>query len=295
MRFGQPVRSMFLAKLKVMLPLLPRCVRAPRSGSKDRATNLGYRRKKSLLIDVALVPVEIQDNQQLADSAVIVIDVLRATSTIITALDAGAASVVAVADVEEARGLAAALGDSAVLGGERGGVTLPGFQLGNSPLEYTSELVSDRMVVLTTTNGTYTLHKVYNAAEVAVAAFLNAEAAARWGKAQLQAGRRLLLACAGTMRRFAREDACCAGLLVGILRKQLGEAVQCTDGAFAAEQLWISAERDALQVLHGSSHGAGLIELGFEADLTYCAQQSVSESVPELCDGRLVLDKGSRG
>jgi 2-phosphosulfolactate phosphatase len=242
-----------------------------------------------LFIDVTLVPAEIGEHQPLADCAVIVIDVLRATSTIVTALDAGAGSVVAVADAAEARTLAEALGEGAVLGGERGGIALPGFQLGNSPLEYTREKVAGRTVILTTTNGTYTLHRSESAAAVAVAAFINADAAVAWAGAQLKAGRKLILACAGTMRRFSREDACCAGLVVERLRQQLPGSLQCTDGAVAAEQLWIAAERNPHLVLHESSHGAGLLKLGFGADLAYCAQLSRSDSVPQLRDRRLVL------
>ncbi|MGI6082999.1 MAG: 2-phosphosulfolactate phosphatase [Limnochordia bacterium] len=242
-----------------------------------------------MFIDVTLVPAEIGEHQALADCAVIVIDVLRATSTIVTALDAGANSVVTVADVEEARTLAKALGEGSVLGGERGGVALPGFQLGNSPLEYTADKVAGKTVILTTTNGTYTLHRSSSAAAVAVAAFINLDAAACWAAQRLEKGYKLILACAGTRRRFSWEDACCAGAIVERLRREQSGSLESTDGALAAEQLWIAAGRDPHRVLKGSSHGVRLLELGFADDIAYCAQASRTNSVPQLRDKRLVL------
>ena len=243
-----------------------------------------------MFIDVTLVPAEIGEHQALQDCAVIVIDVLRATSTIITALDAGASSVVTVADVEEARMLAKALGEGAVLGGERGGIALPGFALGNSPLEYTADKVAGKTVILTTTNGTYTLHRSSSAAAVAVAAFINLDAAVDWGAQKLRQGAKLLLACAGTRRRFSWEDAWWAGAILGRLRQELSGSVETSDGALAAEQLWIAAGRDPQRVLNSSSHGANLLRLGFADDIAYCAQLSCTDSVPQLRDKRLVLE-----
>jgi 2-phosphosulfolactate phosphatase len=133
-----------------------------------------------MIVDVALVPTELPDNHQLSNQAVLVIDVLRATSTISTALAAGATSVVPVEEAGEASKLAEALGGGVILAGERGGLPLPGFHLGNSPAEYRREKVAGRVVVLTTTNGTYALRKVQAANQVGVASFLNAAAATKW-------------------------------------------------------------------------------------------------------------------
>lgn len=242
-----------------------------------------------MVIDVALVPAEIQGNQQLSRYAVVVIDVLRATSTIVTALHAGATAVVPVVDAEEASRLAEALGGSAILGGERGGVALPGFHVGNSPLEYTAERVNERVVVLTTTNGTHALRMVHGAAAVATGAFLNAAAVVRWAVAQLEVGRELLLVCAGSLGRFSWEDACFAGLVVERVRLQVGDRLQVTDGARAAEQAWLATGKSPVAAIEMSCHGAGLDRLGFGQDLTYCSQLSTIDALPELWEGRLLL------
>lgn len=240
-----------------------------------------------MIIDVALVPAEIPESHQLGGLAVVVIDVLRATSTIVTALAAGANSVVPVAEPGEARNLAAALGNGAVLAGEREGLPLPGFHLGNSPIEFTADQVAGRTVVLTTTNGTYTLRRVQSAGAVAVAAFLNADAAAAWAAGQLQSGRQLMIACSGTVRRFTWEDACLAGLLTDLVRTHVA-GVQLTDGAQAATQVWAGAGSPQVAVTM-SRHGKHLAELGFGNDLEYCAKLSIINAVPELRDARLVL------
>ncbi len=239
------------------------------------------------MIDVALVPAELPENHQLADQAVLVIYVLRATSTIVTALAAGATSVVPVSDPAEARKLAEALGDGIVMAGERGGLPLPGFDLGNSPLEYTSEKVQGKVVVLSTTNGTVALQRVQTAEKVGTAAFLNAAAAADWAVQALNEGLRLLLVCAGTVRRFSWEDTCLAGLLTCLIQERQ-EGVTCSDGAVAAVRLW-KGFNDANEVFMLSRHGKRLKELGFGADLTYCARTSVINAVPELHNARLMF------
>jgi 2-phosphosulfolactate phosphatase len=241
------------------------------------------------LIDVTLVPAEIPENHQLAGQAVLVIDVLRATSTIVTALIAGATSVVPVMDPVEARKLAAVLGDSILLGGEKEGLPLPGFDLGNSPLEYVSEKVGGRVVVLSTTNGTVALRRVQTAEKVGTAAFLNAAAAADWSVRALNEGLKLMLVCAGTVRRFSWEDTCLAGLLTCMVQERM-EGVVCSDGAIAASRLW-KGFSDPYEVFMTSRHGKRLMELGFDADLTYCAQVSAITAVPELHNARLTLEE----
>ena len=129
-------------------------------------------------LTVALTPSGL-DAGALDRTAVVVVDVLRASTTILTALDAGARAVIPVADKGEAGRLAAMLDrDAVVLAGERDGTTLPGFPLGNSPSEHTPDAVGGKTVVLTTTNGTRALVAARKAARLAVGGFVNAEAAA---------------------------------------------------------------------------------------------------------------------
>ena len=263
-------------------------------------------------IHVALVPDEIPESGLQHNQAVLVIDVLRASTTIITALAAGAVCVVPVAEIEEANRMAANIGTGALLGGERSGLRPTGFLLGNSPLEYTLQTVGGRTVVLTTTNGTYTLARCKGAGAIAVASFRNAAASARWAGAQLALGRELIVVCAGTRRRFTLEDACLAGLLTQLIQAGAeaagaevagvnaagavgadaagavgADAVLLSDGAQAAQLIWQGWKQDPVAVMHASAHGQDLARMGFQVDLDFCAQVSVVDIVPQLLNGRL--------
>jgi 2-phosphosulfolactate phosphatase len=162
-----------------------------------------------LRLDVAATPALLRA-EVVAASTVLVIDVLRASTTIVTALTSGCVGIVPVADAEEARRRAQAA-PGALIAGERRGEPLQGFDLGNSPLEFTPARVGGRTVVFTTSNGTKALVAVRAAPAVGVAAFVNLAAAAAWALA----GRRdILLVCAGERGAESLEDLVCAGLLV---------------------------------------------------------------------------------
>src|SRR5262245_39532454 len=121
-------------------------------------------------IDVFLLPALVEP-AALAGKTAVVIDVLRATTTIVQALATGAKEIVPLQEVDEARRLAEKLGEGAILGGERGGVLIPGFDLGNSPAEYTAAKVAGKTVVFTTTNGTRALQRCKMAERVLIGAF----------------------------------------------------------------------------------------------------------------------------
>ena len=160
-------------------------------------------------VDVAFTPAALA-SAALAGATALVIDVLRASTSIVTALANGCLGVVPVGDPAEARERAAAT-PGALIAGERRGEPLAGFDLGNSPLEFTRDRVGGRLVFLTTSNGTGALLAVRPAAAVAVAAFVNLSAAADWAVT----GRRdLVVACAGERGARSLEDEVCAGLLV---------------------------------------------------------------------------------
>lgn len=237
-------------------------------------------------VHVALLPGELPAKGMQHQHAVIIIDVLRASTTIITALAAGARAVMPVASIAAARDKAATL-DAAILGGERGGYRPRFFSLGNSPLEYTAAAVRDRVVVLTTTNGTYTLNRCRGAGALAVAAYRNAAATAQWAIAQIEQGRELVIACAGTKRRFTLEDACMAGMLVQLILAN-ATAITLSDAANAALTLWQAHECQPLRTLQASQHGRYLASIGFAADVAFCAQNSVVQLVPIL-NGQLLL------
>src|SRR3954452_13175887 len=167
-----------------------------------------------MIIDAVLTPAEIArlSAADLTDTTCVVFDVLRATSSMITALEHGAAEIHPVCTIEEAFAAKERMPD-AVLGGERHGDPIAGFDIGNSPLEYRD--FAGRAIVSTTTNGTIALRACDGAREVLVGAILNLQAVAEHIRAS--APSRVLLVCAATFDSFALEDAWAAGRLVELL------------------------------------------------------------------------------
>jgi 2-phosphosulfolactate phosphatase len=202
----------------------------------------------------------------------LVIDVIRATSTMCQALAAGYERVFCAAEVEEARALREALGEG-VLGGERHAVRPPGFDLGNSPREYVEPLAGT--LILSTTNGTRAVVSAAQRCErVFVASLLNLSAVV---EAARDAGDDVVVVCAGVQGTLALDDAFVAGRIVELL------GCERTDAAEAAARLvttWAGPE-EALRV---SKSGRNLMENApdLEADLAFCARESVLDVVPRL-------------
>lgn len=228
--------------------------------------------------------------QDFAPKAAVVVDVLRATSTMVTALHHGAVDILPVATPEEARSLSQQWpADSYRLGGERQALPLPGFHLGNSPLEYTPEAVAGRRLVLTTTNGTQAMLAARDAAALTIACFLNGRAVA----AELRRrGQDVAIICAGTVGRFDLVDTLCAGLLTEALTEALtgpDVPVESNDLGLAARVLYEHYRGRLPEAMRQSRHGQRLLGLGLMGDLVYCAQEDTLPVVPRWDDGRLVL------
>jgi 2-phosphosulfolactate phosphatase len=219
----------------------------------------------------------------------VVIDVIRATSTIVTAFQYGVRSILPVASVEEARQVQASA-PGALLAGERGGKRLPGFDLGNSPREFARDAVGDRDVVLTTSNGTKTLRAVGEGRAVAIGAFLNRTAVGRW---LLSRGEDALVVCSGYEGIFSLEDAVCAGAMVDRL---IGGATSVVlgDGARACQALWTRYASDVPGLLRDTGWGRHIVEIGLGADLDVCARLDVTDVVPVMLGERIVLAKPAR-
>jgi len=226
-------------------------------------------------IDVVLSPAEIDllPQRNLADSVAIVFDVLRATSTMITALAHGAAGIWPVRTIEEAWALKEKR-PGALLGGERHGDRIEGFDLGNSPLEY-RDAVQGREIISTTTNGTIALRAVEHAALVFAGSLLNIGAIAAHLHAQLPG--ELLLVCAGTFREAALEDILAAGMLIDLLPGR-----PLTDSAETALALYQQNHSDLAAVLHRARNGRALLAKGREAEVDWCARNSVIALLAEM-------------
>lgn len=211
----------------------------------------------------------------LPGATALVIDVLRASTSIITALANGCAAIVPVADPGEALRRAAAT-PGALAAGERRGEPPEGFDLGNSPLEFTADRVEGRTVFFTTSNGTAALLAVRAAAEVAVAAFVNASAAAAWAVAT---GRRLVIACAGDVGRRSLEDEICAGLLVERIRAAQPDAALGPEAEEVAGRAR-GYDRDLARLVADSPWAQRLSNRGRGADLATCLTLDTFRLVP---------------
>jgi 2-phosphosulfolactate phosphatase len=234
-------------------------------------------------IDVLMVPGEVQA-AELTGRTAVVIDVLRASTTIVEALNAGARAVYPVASVEEALRLAHTLGRSEVLlCGERRCLPIEGFDLGNSPAEFSAATVAGKTLVMSTTNGTAAMVAAQSADRVVIAAFTNLAAAA-----EELADSEPVLICSGREGRFGLEDAVCAGRLVEYLLDVDGTSWSLNDGARAALAL-SHAETNLRALFAGTAAGVRIIEAGLEADLDLCAREDVYDAVPVLHDRQITL------
>lgn len=243
----------------------------------------------ALYCDVALVQQEVE-HIELAGKTAVVIDVLRATSTLTVVLANGALRVYPTASVEEARALKTQ-DPHRLLCGERGGTRLPGFDLGNSPQEYKPEVVRGRELVMTTTNGTRAIVSTEQADTVLLASFLNLPAVVDTCR---RLGRDVVVVCAGTERRFTLEDAVCAGMICSELTgfspdDWTGGARPVFDGAVTALLLQRHWQGRILDMLRFSRHGRRLIDLGFESDLEICGQVGAYSVVPVYRGGVIEL------
>jgi 2-phosphosulfolactate phosphatase len=230
-------------------------------------------------IRVAPVPSEFAGADP--GSAVVVIDVFRASTTIAAALAGGARFVLPVADVEQAMKLAEPYAENEVLlGGERECQRIDGFQLGNSPREYTREVVAGKVVIFTTTNGTHALTAAEDATAVLVGSFVNFSAVAD-AIAEYEA---VTILCAGNNGRLSLEDFACAGGLVNRLAK--GEP-QLDDAALAARATYKNLKADLGRTLASTEHALRLADLGFRADLDFALKVDSIPIVPRLSEGRI--------
>jgi 2-phosphosulfolactate phosphatase len=211
-----------------------------------------------------------------AGGAVVVVDVLRASTTIVSALAHGCRAVVPVADADEARRRASVMaGEKPLLAGERRGETIAGFDLGNSPVELASERVRGRTVIMTTSNGTRALLAVREASAVAVAGLVNVGAAAAWA---LDQSRAVTVVCAGERGAVSLEDHVCAGLLV----ERLAGAGPATLGPGAQEAAVVGRRygKDVVRLREDSPWARHLVRTGRGGDVDRCLSLDATTLVP---------------
>ncbi len=230
-------------------------------------------------LNVHLLPDDVPADE-LIGATCVVIDVLRASTTIVYALAAGARAVIPCLTIEDAQRRAAEFPrGEALLAGERGGLPIAGFDLGNAPVEFTPHTVSGKTVVLTTTNGTRALVHCRHAARIAVGAFVNLSAVV----AIVSQGDAVHLICAGTDGQSTDEDTLFAGAVVDRLsasaERRLGET------AIVARELSRSLQSDSRKLVDAmrvSCGGKNLIAIGMAADIETAAQIDRFAIVPRF-------------
>ena len=218
---------------------------------------------------------------------VVVIDVLRASTTIAAALANGARSVIPFESAEEAitRSKSFARGDYK-LAGERRNLMIPGFDLGNSPREFTREQVEGKSILLTTTNGTAALVAVQGAREVVVGSFVNFTAVTSLVRAAARAGNDIAILAAGNDRHFSLEDATCAGRFVRATMQRI-PAAEFNDGASTALLLHRKYGGNLSRLFADATHGRALVDAGFGEDLAVCGTLDAFPVVPVYQDRQI--------
>lgn len=249
-----------------------------------------------MTIDVFFSPTVV-DEAHVEGRTAVVIDVIRATSSVVEALANGARAIFPTVSTEEAVKLASSLGrEDTLLCGERKGLKIEGFDLGNSPSEFTPEVVAGKQLVMTTSNGTRALAAVQDADRVLAAAFMNLSAVSE----TLAGAQDLIIVCAGRENRFSLDDALCAGMLIrGLLEsREGGELPERAAGEFELNDagrvvldLALKYPVDA-KFLLSTAAGKALVEVGLEGDLELCASVDRHHLVPEMRERRIGLPAG---
>jgi 2-phosphosulfolactate phosphatase len=206
---------------------------------------------------------------------VVIIDVLRASSTICTALRNGAREVIPTPDIESATKISTNLsGDSRLLGGERQGKKIDGFDLGNSPFEYTPEKVAGKTIIFTTTNGAGAIYKCRYASIALVGTFVNISSIVQ---TIVDIGGTWTVLCSGRQGAFSIEDATCAGAIIS--KVNAVDKVETDDAGLTSVVLYNKFKKSLLGMMKQSAHGKYLASIGFEEDLKLCAE---IDSVPVI-------------
>ena len=212
---------------------------------------------------------------------VVVVDIFRATSTMVTALANGVKSIKPVEDLEACRAL---VSKGYIIAGERNGQKAEGFELGNSPLSYLKGAFESKRIAMTTTNGTVAIERSKVAAEeVLIGAFLNLKATAAYIRTK---NKPVLIFCAGWKGKFNLEDSLFAGALASLLQFPY----DC-DGTLAMETLYIQVKKDLVGFLKKASHAKRLQNYNIEEDIDFCLTQNQYDIVAMLVDDEIISKK----
>ncbi|MBP2627842.1 MAG: 2-phosphosulfolactate phosphatase [Firmicutes bacterium] len=235
-------------------------------------------------IDIAFLPKDVS-KLELSNTVCIVLDIFRATTSIVTSIANGCKSIIPVLSIEDAHTLADQIGPI-LFAGERQSIKIEGFDFGNSPLEFSQDKVQDKTIIMTTTNGTAAIKATEGAHRTLIGSFVNAKAVCLQAK---QYEKNILIVCAGTDGLFSLEDTLCAGLLVQLLTGE-GERIM-TDSARGALLMYNEGKDKLIQIAAESRNGKRLYDIGRMDDVEYCFRTDLLAVVPQYIGGRIILDK----
>ena len=211
---------------------------------------------------------------------VVIIDVLRASTSICTAINNGVKKIIPVAGIEEAKKYKA---DGFIVAAERNGIKLDFADFGNSPFNFSADIVAGKEIAYSTTNGTQAIKMVKDCNDVIVGCFNNISVASKW---MYEQNKNVLLLCSGWKQKFSLEDAVCAGAFVEELMKYPDYCLNC-DSATASLDLWDVAKQDLLKYMDKALHRQRLKKFGLDDVLEYTFTLDSINVVPRLIDGAL--------
>jgi 2-phosphosulfolactate phosphatase len=236
-------------------------------------------------IELFLTPLAF-GKAELEGKTVVIIDVLRSSTSICAALTAGARGVIPTPGQSEAVEMWNRIGsDMAVLAGEREGRKIENFTLGNSPAEFTEETVGGKLVVLSTTNGTAIFSQTASATTVIACGLVNIS---RVTSLCAELGNDLVIVCAGSEGGFSIEDTLCGGMLISGMASQFKISESLNDAASLAQLLYRSNKTALRQTIEQGEHGRYLSSIGFSHDVVGASEVDSLPVLPILRDGRLV-------
>ncbi len=251
----------------------------------DKIVNNAMRKVKIIMkINVAFLPTDVNE-LDLSDTICIVLDIFRATTSIVTAMANGCKSIIPVLNIEAAYRLANQM-EKVLLAGERQSIKIAGFDFGNSPFEFSMEKVKEQTIIMTTTNGTIAIKSTEGAYLTLIGSFINARAICQQAR---KYRKNILIVCAGTDQLFSLEDALCAGLFVSILQEE--EELLLTDSARGAWVMYNGAKESLVEVAGSSRNGKRLSDMNCEFDIAYCLQPNAVDVVPQYREGTISLTR----
>ncbi len=233
-------------------------------------------------IDVVISAQHIKP-EKFKDRIVVVIDVLRATSVMVTALNNGCDKIIPVKEIEEAIDIASKDKNKYLLGGERGGIKIDKFDFSNSPLDYIEGIVKGKSLIMTTTNGTRAIKNSEEAEKIFIGALINGRVVA---EKLAKLNKDVTFVNAGTDGEFSMDDFITSGYIINCLRDIMKNHCTLTDIAKTSEYVYIN-NPSIISFVKDALHYKRMKDLRYNEDLRYCLSKDLVNIVPEYKDGEI--------